>query len=196
MAIEFKCVGCGNLLRVPDKHAGKNAKCPGCATLNTIPNTIPDGADNFQAGNNPFDNSQAQPSVPEKTPVPNPFTGSGPYPYQPQNAYQGVPGYSHLPPHRGGAVLALGLISTIGNILLCCIFPMLGIVMSVPGIFAWVMGTKDLKKMSLGSMDPSGRSLTQVGLVFGIVGVILGVLQIVLGVVFLVVALSAQAAGV
>lgn len=36
MPITFSC-GCGKVLRVPDAHAGKKAKCPGCGSLTSIP---------------------------------------------------------------------------------------------------------------------------------------------------------------
>jgi hypothetical protein len=70
-----------------------------------------------------------------------------------------------LTPHRGGTVLTLGIIG-----LVCC---------ASCGIIAWVMGSGDLKKMSDGSMDPSGRGLTQAGYILGIVGTILWVVGIV-----------------
>jgi len=37
MPIEFRCTQCGKLLRTADHTAGKQAKCPGCGTLLTIP---------------------------------------------------------------------------------------------------------------------------------------------------------------
>lgn len=37
MAIEFRCPGCQQLLRVSDESAGKKAKCPKCATILPIP---------------------------------------------------------------------------------------------------------------------------------------------------------------
>jgi hypothetical protein len=62
-----------------------------------------------------------------------------------------------LRPHRGGTVLALGILSLIGALFL---IPL--------GIVAWILGSKDLKAMDAGLRDPSGRTLTQVGYVFGI----------------------------
>jgi VIT1/CCC1 family predicted Fe2+/Mn2+ transporter len=35
------------------------------------------------------------------------------------------------------------------------------------------MGRADLQKMQAGTMDPSGRSLTQAGHIFGVVGTVL-----------------------
>jgi phage FluMu protein Com len=37
MAIEFRCSQCSQLLRVPDNSAGKNARCPKCQALMTVP---------------------------------------------------------------------------------------------------------------------------------------------------------------
>lgn len=37
MAIEFRCTQCGKLLRTADGTAGKQAKCPSCGTVVTIP---------------------------------------------------------------------------------------------------------------------------------------------------------------
>lgn len=35
--IRFNCSSCGNLVEVPDEHAGKKGKCPDCQTLVDIP---------------------------------------------------------------------------------------------------------------------------------------------------------------
>ena len=51
-----------------------------------------------------------------------------------------------LRPHRGGLILALGILG-----LVCCF---------ICGIIAWVMGSNDLKEMAAGRMDPSGQGLT------------------------------------
>ncbi|MCD4726394.1 MAG: DUF975 family protein [Pirellulales bacterium] len=41
MAIEFRCTDCGKLLRTVDDTAGKQAKCPECGTVMTIPAAAP-----------------------------------------------------------------------------------------------------------------------------------------------------------
>jgi len=69
-----------------------------------------------------------------------------------------------MKPHRGGAILALGII----GIVVCFI----------TGIIAWVMGSGDLKEMDAGTRDKSGYSLTKAGMICGIIGVILSVLSI------------------
>ncbi len=37
MSIEFRCSQCEKLLRVPDESAGKQAKCPECGALSSVP---------------------------------------------------------------------------------------------------------------------------------------------------------------
>src|SRR6476620_6872122 len=65
----------------------------------------------------------------------------------------------HLAPHRGVAVLLLGIF---GLKLTCGIL----------GIVAFFMGRHDLREMDAGRMDPSGRGLTLVGYVFGIISIV------------------------
>jgi len=67
---------------------------------------------------------------------------------------------TELAPHRGGVVLALGI---------------LGLVMTcVPlSIIAWVMANGDLGEIDAGRMDPTGRELTNAGKILGVVGTLL-----------------------
>jgi hypothetical protein len=67
-------------------------------------------------------------------------------------------------PERGGAILALGIVSIVVN----CLFFL--------GIIAWILGQKDLREMDEGSRDPSGRALTRAGMICGIIGTCLAVL--------------------
>lgn len=69
-----------------------------------------------------------------------------------------------MKPHRGGAILALGII----GIVVCFI----------TGIIAWVMGSSDLKEMDAGQRDPTGYSLTKAGMICGIIGVVLAILSL------------------
>ena len=64
-----------------------------------------------------------------------------------------------LRPHRGGIILALGILG-----LVCC---------SICGIIAWVMGSNDLKEMAAGRMDPSGQGMTNAGKICGMSSVII-----------------------
>jgi len=71
-----------------------------------------------------------------------------------------------LKPHRGGVVLALGIL----GIVVC----------TICGIIAWVMGNNDLREMAAGRMDPSGRGLTQAGKICGMISVILVIVVVVI----------------
>jgi len=88
-------------------------------------------------------------------------------------------GQAHLRPHRGGLILALGLLG-----LLSC---------QLLGVMAWLMGSEDLKEIRAGRMDPDGEGLTQAGTVLGIISsVILGLsLLAVLFVMFMMAAIAA-----
>ena len=68
-------------------------------------------------------------------------------------------------PHRG--TLVLGILG-----LVCCPF----------GPVAWIMANGDLKQMDAGTMDASGRSMTNGGKICGIIGTVFFPLGILLGV--------------
>jgi hypothetical protein len=80
-----------------------------------------------------------------------------------------------MKPHRGTLILVFGI---------------LGLVLCLPfGIAAWIMGNGDLKQIDAGTMDPSGRSLTNAGKLIGmiatslaVIGMVVGILLVVLGV--------------
>jgi len=76
-----------------------------------------------------------------------------------------VPPQQPLKPHRGGVVLALGIL----GIVVCFIC----------GIIAWVMGNNDIREMNAGTMDSSGRGLTQAGKICGMISVILWIVGLV-----------------
>jgi ribosomal protein S27E len=155
MSIEMQCAGCGQRIRVGDEHAGKKARCPACGTITLVP-----------AGGEPAET--VEDLRPEK-PAENPFAKTGtPFGTGPAG-HVGVPNPhtaptagSRLKPHRGGLILTLAILG-----LLCCM-PL--------GIAAWIRGVIDLGEMRRGEMDPSGQSLTQVGMILGIVATALGVL--------------------
>ena len=79
---------------------------------------------------------------------------------------------NNLAPHRGGLILALGIVSLIACQLL--------------GVAPWIMGKADLQEMDEGRMDPSGRGLTEAGKVLGIVSLALMVIGVVVAVAVLV----------
>ena len=83
---------------------------------------------------------------------------------------------SGLAPHRGNLILALGIIGIV-----CCV---------ICGIIAWVMGRDDLRKMTEGRMDPSGRGTTQAGMICGIVSVALAVLGLAAGLIMMMIGIG------
>ena len=74
-------------------------------------------------------------------------------------------------PHRGAIILVFGILGFV----LCPFF----------GVAAWVMGNNDLKEMTAGSMDSSGRDLTNAGRICGIVATVILILQIAIVIVVL-----------
>jgi len=82
-----------------------------------------------------------------------------------------------LKPHRGGTILALGIL----GLVICFIC----------GIFAWVMGSGDLREMQAQRMDPTGKSNTQAGKILGMVSVILAIAGCGFWVLYMVIALAA-----
>jgi hypothetical protein len=64
-----------------------------------------------------------------------------------------------MKPHRGTLILVLGILSLV--------------ICQPLGIAAWIMGSNDMKEMDAGTMDPSGRGLTQAGKICGIVALVL-----------------------
>jgi uncharacterized protein YbaR (Trm112 family) len=72
-------------------------------------------------------------------------------------------------PHRGGMILALGLVALVGGMLFC-------LLPTVLGPLAWMLGNWDLRAMHDGHMDSSGESMTRTGQVCGIVATVLLIL--------------------
>jgi hypothetical protein len=69
-----------------------------------------------------------------------------------------------MKPHRGTTILVLGILSLV--------------ICQPLGIAAWLMGSKDLKEMDAGTMDPTGRGQTQAGKICGIIATVLFILGV------------------
>jgi len=54
MPIDLNCSGCGRQLRVPDDSAGKQARCPACGEISTVPWSTQAAAAYPEAPPNPF----------------------------------------------------------------------------------------------------------------------------------------------
>jgi hypothetical protein len=75
-------------------------------------------------------------------------------------------------PHRGGMILAFGIISLVSTLLA----PVIGVTFIFPLIFgpmAWLMGNADMAEIHAGRMDPEGESMIQTGRIMGIISTIL-----------------------
>ena len=70
-----------------------------------------------------------------------------------------------MKPHRGILILILGILSLV----VCGLFA---------GIPAWIMGSRDLKEMDAGIMDPEGRGITTAGKICGMISCIMTIIAI------------------
>lgn len=71
-------------------------------------------------------------------------------------------------PHRGGLVLALGIV---GWLVSCPVF----------AVLAWMLGSSDLREMREGRMDAGGHGLTQAGQMLGMIYTLLWLAALVIG---------------
>ena len=62
--------------------------------------------------------------------------------------------------HRGGVVLAFGILSWVS---FCFLF----------GVAAWALGVEELRAMRAGEMDPRGERITRAGMILGMASVVL-----------------------
>ncbi|MDA1052058.1 MAG: hypothetical protein O3C40_16455 [Planctomycetota bacterium] len=196
MPIETTCPGCGRKLQVGEEHAGKQARCPLCNEIYSVPLSVADGAATTaeQAVQNqwrmrtpegqtygPVSNGDLDAWVREGRVSADCWLASDtntdwvhadavypaltePKKKSPVAAPRPVERY--VAGHRGGLILALGIISWT---VFCPIF----------GICAWVMGSADLREMRAGRLDASGTGLTQAGQIIGMLHALLTIIVIV-----------------
>ncbi len=84
-----------------------------------------------------------------------------------------------LMPHRGSAVLTLGIISIVAAAVFGWCYGVGTVASIIMGPIAWVMGNTDLTEIRAGRMDPDGEGSTNAGRICGIVGTALGALGLV-----------------
>jgi hypothetical protein len=176
MAEIIICSNCQRKLQVPDQYLGQTVQCPECGQMfvasATTVSAAPPSAD-------PYSGGAARPAKlrgveDDEDDYPKPrrrrFEDDDDY-----DDFDRPPRIRHdFLPHRGGLIIALGLIGLVGGLFVC------GFLL-VAGPFAWVMGTADLREMRAGRMDPSGESQVRTGQVCGIIStviLIIGVLVI------------------
>lgn len=189
MTIEFHCPHCDKVLKTADDKAGVEANCPGCGERVLVPAAAEGGAryDQSFAADSPSRSSGG--SAP---PTSSAGTATKACPmcgeqimaaatrcrYCGEDLSSGVSRRGRLAAHRGGMILAFGIIGFV----IC--FPF--------GIAAWVMGNNDLREMADGRMDPSGEGLTKAGKIIGIVTVCMQLLWIGIFALMMVVSLVAN----
>ena len=110
--ITFTCGQCNTAIQVPDEHAGRKGRCPGCGTVVTIPPAY----------------AAAPPPQPAPPPV-QPYMP--PQPYMPQPAWGPAP----MPPGVGGPSKILAVLALIFGFV--AIIPFLG---ALCGLAALVLG--------------------------------------------------------
>ena len=85
-------------------------------------------------------------------------------------------------PHRGTLVLILGICSIVAAVGVIVCAPVFNGAGMIVGVIAWVMGQRDLARISEGVMDPAGEGSTRGGWICAIIGTCLnGVLFLTCG---------------
>jgi hypothetical protein len=199
MTIEFHCPHCDKLLKTADDKAGVGANCPGCGESVVVPSAAESKAafdQSFSSQSSRPADAGAAPASPDSVGETSDAEATRDCPMcgerikaaatrcrycgedlKSKGSYRGA-----LAPHRGGMILAFGII---------------GLVICVPfGIAAWVMGNNDLREIEAGRMDPSGEGLTRSGKTIGIIACCLALLGIAVNVLVMLVAIVAGVAGV
>jgi hypothetical protein len=181
MAEIVACPSCQRKLQIPEQFFGQKVQCPECREMFVAAAT----------------SVSAQPipatSVPSPAPAPAPPVTRRPYEDDPRDIdirrrrrydddYDDFDEFDRpgrmrhrYAPHRGGLVIALGIISLVAGFTMCLPFFL--------GPVAWALGSYDLREMRDGRMDPSGEGMTRAGLICGMLSTIflmLGILFIAL----------------
>ncbi|MBM3997289.1 MAG: hypothetical protein FJ303_24540 [Planctomycetes bacterium] len=177
MAEIIRCPNCQRELRLPDEFIGQTVQCPQCrhmfvATSTAVSSTPPTPPADQPKPTRPAYDEEDDDSRTRRR---------GDYYDDDDDSFDDISinrrRRRYLPPHRGGVIMALGLVALVGGMSLCGVPALLGPV-------AWGLGTWDLRQMREGYMDPDGESMTRVGQVCGMVATGI-VLIIVLGCGFL-----------
>jgi predicted Zn finger-like uncharacterized protein len=169
MPIQINCPSCSSTLRVTNDLLGSPVKCPRCATVFTANEPEERRPEPPPVAREAYREEASRPRRPDDEDAPRSSRRR-----DEDEDYDDWPRrsrYVRTQPHRGVAVLILGIVSLVG--LMFC-GPA-----ALVGIAAWVMGHHDLRAMREGRMDDSGRGLTMAGYVMGIIGTVLVVLAFV-----------------
>jgi hypothetical protein len=154
MAEIVKCPSCQRQLQVPENFAGQKVQCPKCAAtfVAGAPATLPPVAREAVEQPPP----DWEPPRRQRRRVHEDDDEDYDDDYDDRYVRR-----DYLP-HRGTAVLTLGILSLV----IGC-WPILGPI-------AWIMGNADLREIRSGRMDPEGESYTNAGRICGIIATCVG----------------------
>jgi hypothetical protein len=164
MAEIITCPACGRKLQVPESFYGQLVQCPECTHQ-------------FVADPHAQSLQTTPPSAPSAAPLPRDDRDERDLDERPRRRRRAYDddydddddfGDMRRPrrynaPHRGGTILAIGIISLV-------IFPYSTLIC---GPLAWVMGNSDLAEIRAGRMDPGGEGMVQAGRVLGMISTFL-----------------------
>lgn len=197
MAHLIACPECKKHLQVPDEFIGKKVQCPECKHTFTAPAAEQESPSSTPAPPVPsVPKETKKPSWEKKTSIGDDDEDDRPskrkkkrkdYDDDDDDPY-GVDdrddddddrprrrrrrrASGHYMPHRGGMILAFGLIGLIG----LSVFP-IGLIFA---IIAWIMGNGDMEEIRSGRMDPEGEGMTQAGRIMGIISTIIHIVSVV-----------------
>jgi hypothetical protein len=155
------CPSCGVPLDVPKALLGTTVMCASCA--NIFQTAAPaSGADQSAWA--------AAPPYREPRPVPRRAFRDDDDAHEDVSWARGP--RRDLLPHRGGMVLALGIVSVSLSPLSFCgifgfVFGIAGLAVGIPGL---VLASSDLRAIRSGRMDPDGLGMTNAGWICAIIG--------------------------
>jgi hypothetical protein len=178
------CPECKKHLQVPDDLMGKRVQCPECKHTFTAKAAEEDEESSSKTGTTASNPAPSKtPEWDKKSSSSSNRSGSGKKKRRDDDddeddddddddrprrrkrrrssSYRG-----NYVPHRGGMILAFGLIGLL--------------ILPIFGIIAWIMGNTDLAEIRAGRMDPEGEGMTQAGRVLGMITVILWSVSILL----------------
>lgn len=147
MAEVISCPDCQRKLQLPDELMGQEVRCPSCGRefVAEIGGSAPP----------PVPRYEELPARPREDRSERPPPSDWEEDYEDYERHR-LRRRRDLMPHRGGTILAVGIISFF-------------VCMPILGPTAWIMGSNDLKEIRAGRMDPDGEGTTNAGRICGII---------------------------
>jgi phage FluMu protein Com len=190
------CTECKKHLQVPDELMGKKVQCPECKHTFTAEESTPTEAVSstgttaskpsksttpkkaeWDKDEDEEDTSSRKSKTPKKKPradddEDDDDDDDDERRRRRRSNYGGSD--SRYAPHRGGMILAFGIIS----LAMFAVFAPLALIF---GPIAWIMGNADMAEIRAGRMDPTGESQVQTGRILGLISTLICVVSLLLG---------------